>query len=382
MSNHPPLILHVIHHLKVGGMENGLVNLINNIPDPRYRHIIVCIEDYSDFRHRIVRSDVEVIALHRSQIGVWQLRKALYKIFRKLRPTIVHSRNMSGLDALLPARLAGVPYCIHSEHGFDVGNLEGLNWKPAMLKRLHSPLVSRYITVSKNLKSHLVERVKINPSKISQIYNGVNVERFSPAVDEGRRKWLPLDFNDESLFLIGTVGRIQPIKDQQTLLRAVAKIIAQQPIRSERLRLVIVGDGPLLGSLKKLAAELNIVQRVFFPGSLDNIPQALQSLDVFVLPSLNEGISNTILEAMACGLPVIATAVGGNVELVEDGINGQLFKPGDSSSLAKLILGYIDDEDLRQNHAQAALTHARMHYSLPAMVAGYQAVYDAVSGQT
>jgi len=381
MSNPPPLILHVIHHLVIGGMENGLVNLINNIPVSSYRHVIVCIEDYSDFRQRIVRPDVDVIALHRSQIGAWQLRKQLYKICRQLRPAILHSRNMSGLDALLPARLAGVPYCIQSEHGFDVDSLKGNDWKPTLLRRIHSPLVSRYITVSQDIQRCLISKAKIQSSKIAQIYNGVNIERFSPAQSEEKRQWLPHNFNNKNLFVIGTVGRIQPIKDQATLLRATAQIITEQPEHAKRLRLIIAGDGPLLESLQTLAKKLGIAPWVFFPGSLENVPQVLQSLDAFVLPSLNEGISNTILEAMACGLPVIATAVGGNVELLDDGVNGQLFKPGDVSSLAKFILRYMDNDTLRQAHGKSALTRARTHYSLPAMVANYQAIYDSANNK-
>jgi hypothetical protein len=111
-------------------MENGLVNLINNMPTNAYRHAIVCIEDYSEFRKRITRKDVEVFALHRSQIGVWRLRHELFKICRRLRPNIVHSRNQSGLDALLPAKLAGVPHTIHGEHGWDIDDLNGFRKNP------------------------------------------------------------------------------------------------------------------------------------------------------------------------------------------------------------------------------------------------------------
>jgi len=377
MNHQPPLILHVIHHLVTGGMENGLINLINNMPASKYRHVIVCIEDYSTFRQRINRDDVDVIACHRSTVGTWKLRKKLYNLCRELRPAILHSRNMSGLDAIIPARLAGVPFCIHSEHGFDVDNLDGLNWKPALLRRLHTPFVDRYITVSKHLQRNLVEQIKITPQKISQIYNGVNVERFVPTSGLVTRHWLPTDFQDDKLFIIGTVGRIQPIKDQATLLRAVAQLLKQQSSLAQRLRLVVVGDGPLLTHLKALANELDIAEIVFFPGSLDNIPQTLQSFDTFILPSLNEGISNTILEAMASGLPVIATAVGGNVELVEDGINGRLFCPGDITALASLLLKYLDDHDLCKTHGNRALNLAHDKFSLSAMVASYRLIYDS-----
>ena len=111
----PPLVLHVIHHLLMGGMENGLVNLINNMPVSKYRHAILCIEDYSDFRHRIKRPDVEVVALHRSQVGIWKMRREIYHQCLRLKPAILHARNMSGLDALLPARLAGIAHCVHGD---------------------------------------------------------------------------------------------------------------------------------------------------------------------------------------------------------------------------------------------------------------------------
>ena len=130
-----PLVLHVIYHLVIGGMENGLVNLINRMDATRWRHAIACVEDFSDFRLRIARPDVEVFSLRRSQIGVWGLRRQLYELCNRMRPAIVHSRNQSGLDALPPARLAGVPHTVHGEHGWDVGDLNGLRFKPALLRR-------------------------------------------------------------------------------------------------------------------------------------------------------------------------------------------------------------------------------------------------------
>lgn len=376
----PPLILHVIHHLMIGGMENGLVNLINHMPAGEYRHAVVCIEDYSDFRRRITRPDVEVLALHRSRIGVWRLRRELYRLCRRLRPQIVHSRNLSGLDALPPARLARVAHCIHSEHGWDVDNLDGKRWKPAALRRLHAPLIQRYITVSKHLQQFLVERVGVNPARISQVYNGVDTERFHPAeLGSGdRRERLPAGFAADDALLIGTVGRAQPVKDQATLLRAFARLLGDRPALRGRLRLMLIGGGPLLDELRRLTFDLRIAEQCWLPGPQNDIPALLRALDVFVLPSLNEGISNTVLEAMASGLPVVATAVGGNPELVEDGVCGRLFTPGDDTALTRLLAGYVlrDGDLLRQVHGRAARRRAEQQFSLATMVARYRAAYD------
>jgi sugar transferase (PEP-CTERM/EpsH1 system associated) len=365
-----PLILHVIHHLVIGGMENGLVNLINHLPRECFRHAVACIEGYSDFRQRITRPDTEVFALHRSNAGVWKIRKQLFQLCRRLQPQVVHSRNLSGLDALAPARFAGVRNCIHGEHGWDMGDLYGTRWRPAMLRRVHSPLVDRYIVVSKDLERYLIRRVGIAAGRISQIYNGVDTERFTPR-PSGAANGLPAEFAEQDTLVIGTVGRIQPVKDQVTLLKAFAELVQSYAY----LRLAVIGDGPLLNDLRGFAETLGITKLTWLPGAIGNIPDALRRFDVFVLPSLSEGISNTVLEAMASGVPVVATAVGGNLELVEDGHCGRLFPPGDVTTLARLLGGYIADPLLRQAHAVAARRVAVERFSLDTMVRKYQEIY-------
>jgi sugar transferase (PEP-CTERM/EpsH1 system associated) len=365
-----PLILHVIHHLVIGGMENGLVNLINHMPRECLRHAVACIEGYSDFRQRITRPDTEVFALHRSNAGVWKIRKQLFQLCRRLQPQVVHSRNLSGLDALAPARFAGVRNCIHGEHGWDMGDLYGTRWRPAMLRRVHSPLVDRYIVVSKDLERYLIRRVGIAAGRISQIYNGVDTERFTPR-PSGAANGLPAEFAEEDTLVIGTVGRIQPVKDQVTLLKAFAELVQSYP----HLRLAVIGDGPLLSDLRGFAETLGISKLTWLPGAIGNIPDALRRFDVFVLPSLSEGISNTVLEAMASGVPVVTTAVGGNLELVEDGYCGRLFPPGDVTTLARLLAGYIADPLLRQAHAVAARRVAVERFGLDTMVRKYQEIY-------
>jgi sugar transferase (PEP-CTERM/EpsH1 system associated) len=372
-----PLILHVIHHLYIGGMENGLVNLVNRLPESRFRHAIACIEDYSDFRARLRRDDIDVIALNRSRVGVWRMRHAIFQHCRRLRPAVVHTRNLSGLDALLPARLAGVSQCIHGEHGWDVRDLTGDHWKPALLRRLHTPLVDRYVTVSKHLERYLVNRVGISPARISQIYNGVDTERFAPTAQKPAGV-LPERFLGDGRIVVGTVGRIQSVKDQALLVRSFAALLQARPELASRVGLAIVGGGPLQDDLRTLVKALGIEPNVWLPGPVNDIPRVLQTFDVFVLPSLAEGISNTILEAMATGLPVLATSVGGNVEIVEDGKTGRLFAPRDVESLARLLGDYVAAPQLRDMHARAARRVAVERFGLNAMVEHYHAIYAAM----
>lgn len=372
-SPHRIFVVHVIHHLKMGGLENGLVNLVNQLPKDRFRHAIVCIEDFSDFRNRIQDPGVAVYAMHRSKIGAMRLRWHLFWLLRELQPDIVHSRNLSGLDALLPARLAGIT-TLHSEHGFEVDNLDGKARKPSLLRRLHTPLVDHYVTVSKQLRALYIEEFGIRPSKVTQICNGVDATRFVPHSSRPDGL-LPTAFLGENPFVVGTVGRVQPIKDQATLLYAVAELVRRCPGWLPRVRLAVVGEGPLLGELKNLALCLGIEDIVWFTGARNDVADLLQAMDLFVLPSLGEGISNTLLEAMATGLPALATAVGGNVELLEAGVTGDTFIPGDIHSLAAVIERYVRNPAMCCAHGRAARQRVVRHFSLQAMVSAYQDIY-------
>jgi sugar transferase (PEP-CTERM/EpsH1 system associated) len=372
-----PLVLHVIHHLHMGGMENGVVNLINTLPGSEFRHAIACVEDYSDFRNRIGRPDVNVTALQRSRIGVWRMRRQIYRLCRTLRPAILHTRNQSGLDALLPARFAGVRRIVHGEHGWDVDNLCGEKWKPALLRRMHAPFVDRYITVSRDLERYLVRRIGIAAQRITQIYNGVDTNRFAPANGKPPRV-LPQNFEGKNITVVGTVGRLQPVKDQATLIRAIALAVRRRKALRSRLRLAVIGDGPLHEQLRELLVSEGIEDIAWLPGSIDQIPDLLRALDVFVLPSLNEGISNTVLEAMASRLPVLATAVGGNAEVVDDGRTGHLFPPHDVETLSRMIEEYVDQPALREAHAAESRRRAVESFDLSLMVERYRAVYTTM----
>ena len=168
------------------------------------------------------------------------------------------------------------------------------------------------------------------------------------------------------------------MKDQASLLQATAAVLRRRPEFRANARVMIVGDGPLLAELRATADALGLGDITWLPGSSADVPVLLRAMDLFVLPSLNEGISNTILEAMATGLPVLASAAGGNVELVDDGVTGGLFPAGDVPALAALIERHLENAELRQREGAAARAKAEGRFSLPAMVRAYQAVYDRV----
>ncbi len=377
MARPPHLVVHVIHRLAIGGLENGLVNLLNHGLASRYRHAIICMTGFTDFRDRIEDANVEVFAIHRKEGRDWGAQWRLFELIRRLKPAIVHSRGLSGLDSMLPALINGVPARIHGEHGRDMGDLDGSNRKGQWIRRLHRPLVSHYIALSRDLESYLETKVGVPSQRITQIYNGVNCHDFRPA--SGERELLPeTDFAPKGALVIGTVGRMQPVKDQVNLTRAFIHLVAILPKEKSRLRLVMVGDGSLRAECEALLTQAGLRHLAWLPGARDDVAALMRGMDIFVLPSLAEGISNTILEAMASGLPIIATAVGGNPELVEDGVTGRLVPAANPIALAEAIKPYVIDGELARHHGHANRRTAQARFSMEAMVNSYMQVYDRV----
>jgi sugar transferase (PEP-CTERM/EpsH1 system associated) len=364
-----PLVAHVIHSLAVGGLENGVVNLVNNAGG-EFQHVIVCMSKGGAMRKR-VNSEVEVVEIDKRPGNDVRALLRLVRTFRHFRPAIVHSRNWAAFDAVPAARVAGVRRVVHSEHGREFGDPDGRNRHRNRIRRTFSPLVTHFITVSRELRTWLTDEVGIRREKVSTIYNGVDVGRFGP-VDRGAaraRFGLPRDGS-----VIGTVGRLDPVKDQAALVHAFAKLRADHPDSW----LLIVGDGPYREELTRVVRECGVEDRVRLAGELPDIPVALAAMDVFALPSIAEGMSNTLLEAMASSLPAVATRVGGTPELLEDGKTGRLIERGDRAALAKVLGEYLEDGELRLAHGRAARQWVAKHFGLDRMCRDYLDVYRGV----
>jgi sugar transferase (PEP-CTERM/EpsH1 system associated) len=370
-----PLVVHVVHHLTVGGLENGLVNLVNRLPQSAYRHAIICLTDYSDFRERITTPNVDVHALHKRPGKDPKIYLDLWRLFRRLKPDVVHTRNIATLEAQLPALIAGVPHRLHGEHGRDTRDIDGGNRKYRILRKVFRPVVSRYIALSHDLQCYLETQIGIAGNKISHICNGVDTERFLPHRNSADII-LPDAFHGNETVIIGTVGRMEPEKDPVTLAEAFIRLVKEYPAGRQRLRLVMIGDGILLEQVRSILDNAGVGELVWLPGERDDVPRLLGSLDMFVLTSLVEGISNTILEAMSSGLPVVATRVGGNSEIVEDGVTGLLVPRSDPEALADAIRRYIDDPELRLSHGASARIRCEERYSIDGMVQSYHELYS------
>lgn len=375
MNDCRPLIIHVIYSFDVGGLENGIVNLINRMPAERFRHMIVALSRCSpEFCRRVERSDVEFVSLNKGAGHGVKLYPQLYRLFRRHKPAVVHTRNLAALEMVVPAWLARVPLRLHGEHGWDNFDQNGTSKKYQFLRRLYSPFVSKYVALSGTLESYLVERVGIGAGRIRRICNGVNAERFVPVAV--RQEIAGSPFNDPALTVFGTVGRLQGVKDQASLIRAFGILVRSGEEAARFARLIIVGGGPLLAELQALARSEQLDGHVWLAGERSDVPQFMQGMNAFVLPSLAEGISNTLLEAMASGLPIIATNVGGNPELVVDKLTGLLVPAGDPSSLAAALGELFADPARAAEMGRAGCARVKAEFSLDSMMNAYLSLYQ------
>lgn len=373
--------MHVVYSFDTGGLENGIVNLVNHLPVERFRHAIVALTRCTPrFASRILRDDVQFIDMHKPPGHAFALYPALYRLFRQHRPAIVHTRNLAALETQLPACLAGVPGRIHGEHGWDVSDPDGSGRKNRILRRLYRPFVQQYVALSAHIAEYLQKGVGVPAMRINRICNGVDIRRFHP-VATAREPLADSPFNDPHFRIIGTVGRVQAVKNQLALIRAFAALIQRRPASAEQVRLMIVGDGPLRETLKAEFEALGLQTHIWLAGERSDVPEVMRAMDVFVLPSLAEGISNTILEAMASGLPVIASDVGGNAELVDPATSGALVPPNDHVALVDALETYALDAKLSAVRGAAARTRATELFSIEHMVSEYDALYRSCLAQ-
>jgi len=375
MTDDRRLVVHVVHRFDTGGLENGVVNLINHMPAERYRHAVVALTEVTSFAKRVRRPDTMFDALHKPPgQGLW-LYPRLLRLLRGWRPAVVHTRNLGTLEFQVPAWVAGVPARVHGEHGWDVGDLGGHSRRYQFVRRLYRPFVRHYVALSRESASYLQRHVGVPAARITQAYNGVDASRFVPAAG-GRSRIEGCPFGQGGEWIVGTVGRMQPVKDPLLLASAFVRALELSPALRQRLRLVMVGDGPLREQAQALLDAAGVAALAWLPGERSDVADIMRGLDCFVLPSLAEGISNTILEAMASGLPVLATAVGGNADLVADGDSGRIVPAADVQTLAANLVRLADDPAGARAMGARGRRIAEDRFSMQAMVATYQGVYD------
>ncbi len=372
--NDTPLIVHLTYMLDFGGLENLMVERINRMPAERYRHAVVCLTRANPaFAARISKPGVTVHVLDKQPGLSLPTHVALWKLLRRLQPAVLHSYNLAAIEYGPAALLAGVPVRVNGAHGRDAGDPHGTNRKHNLLRRLMLPFYDVCYANSAAMEDWNRAVIGVPAAKSRMLPNGIDTERYRVRGEGEARPY----FQDGDI-VIGSVGRVQDVKDHATLLEAFVLLRDLVPQQRERLRLAIIGDGPLLQDLRDKAAAAGIADAVWLPGTRNDVPDLLRSFDMFALPSLAEGTPGAALEAMAAGLPVVGTRVGGIPEVIDNGVTGQLVPPSNAPAMAAALKHYVEAPQLARRHGLAGRERVLRKYSMPAMVAAYQDMYDVL----
>lgn len=369
------VVLHVVHSFSVGGLENVVVQLINRLPADRFEHVVLALTTISDFRHRVQRSDVRFVALNKAPGHAIPLYPRILRLLREIRPDVLHTCNFAALEIVPLGWLARVPQRLHAEHGWDAQDPLGEKRKYQHVRRFYRPFVSHYVAVSQDIDRYLARAVGVPAKRRSLIANGVDTDLFSPRTDHGAAP-VGCPFDLAQHWVVGTVGRLQTVKNQPLLARAFVRLLAEHPDARTWLRLVVVGEGPLRAEVERILDSAHARALAWLPGARDDVSALMCGMNAFVLPSQTEGTSCTIQEAMSCGLPVVATAVGGTPDLIEDGRTGLLVPTEDEAALAAAIWRCTQDTDLCVRLGNAARAHAVQRFGLDVMVAQYETLWS------
>ncbi len=347
-------VAHVSWGLNVGGLEKLLVEFARHADPARFDLRFVSLTTRGTLAHDIERHGWPVIALEEPGGLQPGLVLRLAQLFRGERIDVVHTHDERPLlYGAAAARLARVPRVVHTRHGQKARNTR----RQVILFRLAAGLADRVACVS-NDAAALTVREGVAPARVRTVRNGIDLARFAysgPAANGP----------------VVTVARLSPEKDVATLVRAAALAVRERP----SFRLEVAGDGVCMPALKQLTAELGLEEHVYFHGEVHDVAGLLGRAGLFVLPSVEEGISLTLLEAMARGLPVVATRIGGNPEVVIDGDTGLIVPARDPAAMARALLRVLGDAPGGRRMGRAGRQRVETHFDVRRMVAAYEALY-------
>lgn len=364
-------ILFVSTSTTVGGAEKTLYTLATLLDPARFKVAgVVSLKPLGEYAHKLSQAGIPVFTLDmKGRPGLKHLRR-LREIMKETGPHLVHALMYQAIQlcraakkrAPHPIKLISSPRVSYRTRSYFTLALDRL------LKGADDLLISE----CRSSRDYLVGRLGYDPARVRTIYNGVDIAGWPSSKLERRQKRLELRLTAEE-FLIGTTGRLDDQKGHPVLIRAV-HLLKGQP-----LRCAILGEGPGRPALEKLIRRHHLERQVWLLGQRDDVTTWLSALDLFVLPSLWEGLPNSLLEAMAMGLPVVATAVDGVAEVIEDGKNGLLVPPRDPKALSRKILQLLQDPAARARLGEAAQKTITDRFGVLDMISSYEKTYAEVA---
>jgi len=356
-------IAHVVLSLECGGLEQLVIQLVHRLKEQGHNAFIICLENKGELIPVAEKRGIRVIKME-GRIGFHLIGVLkLASILRKEKVGVVHTHNFAPLFyGSLAARLAAVP-CLNTRHG------RAERRAPRWVWNLNEFVVS----VSQDARDQMLKFNMISPKKVKTIFNGIEPSRFISSSSKQLKNEILVQLNlKPGSFIIGHVGRLAQEKDQSTLIRVLPELIQE----GLDVSLVIVGDGPMKAHLQRITRQYKLDARVYFLGYQENIPALVSIFDVFVLCSVMEGISLTLLEAMAAGKPTIVSNVGGNPEVVKDGETGFLFQVGYPEHIAAAVRTLYKNRELARRMGKNGFKRVQNFFNLEKMTREYDELYD------
>ncbi|HEX8948357.1 MAG TPA: glycosyltransferase family 4 protein [Dissulfurispiraceae bacterium] len=360
-------LMQITHDLRIGGLQQVVVNICRAIDRERFDISVLCLRSLGEFVPEVEETGSKVIYLPQTLNGTDYLSfLKVARILKQEKVDVIHTHNTQPfVDGTLGAVMSGVRTIVHTDHARNFPDKR----RYMLAEWLVSHRAYKVVGVSEPVSQNLIKYEKISPRKVITIPNGVDASRYDIAVDRAHKK-KELKITREGP-VIGLGARLIKQKGISYLLKAMPELIVRFP----DITLLIAGEGDYGETLKKEAEELGVGRHTLFAGSRTDMPELLKVLDLYVLPTLGEGLPMVLLEAMAAGCPIIATDVGGNYMAVRHGENGSLVEPANAPLLAAEIIRVLEDKGLRARYARKGKELFMKHFSAQIMTRRYEKLY-------
>ncbi|MEW6066683.1 MAG: glycosyltransferase [Nitrospirota bacterium] len=365
----PINILHVIPKLSVGGVENQLALVLRKYDRTKFCPFVCCLSDKDTIGKEIETNGIEVVYLNRLKHKFdWKIVKDIYKLIQLWNIKIVRTHQYhANLYGRLAAWLARVPCIVASVH-----NVYTIDKKihRRIINKCFAGFTDKIIAVSNAVKRDIIRYDRVPEDKIMVIYNGKEIDSFLNIKENIRTE---LGISPE-IPVIGTVGRLTPQKGQKYLIEAISKLKNKFP----GMVLLIAGDGPLKQKLEKYSEMLGLSEDIKFLGTRRDIPAILSAMDIFVLPSIWEGLCNALIEAMAAGKPIIATDIQPNKEIISSERLGMLIPPENSDAIASSIELLLNNKGIAENMRELSRKKVALDYNINTSIQKYESLFEEI----
>lgn len=359
-------VMQITHDLAIGGLQQVVVNICRTIDRELFDVSVLCLRDLGSYVPEVKDLGVNVTLIPQKEATDYLSFLRVAKILREEKIDVIHTHNTHPfVDGTIGALLSGVKTIVHTDHARDFPDKKRYMFSEWLM----SQFAYKVVGVSEHTSKNLMHYEKISAGKIMTIPNGIDGSRFRLELDKQKKREELGITTDGPILGLGV--RLTKQKGITHLLDAMKQVVKKYPDTT----LVIAGDGPLEPELKQKAERLGIGRNVLFVGPRLDIPELLNLFDLYVLPSLWEGLPMVLLEAMAAGCPIVCTDVGGVSTAVTHEFNGLLVKPADPDALSSAILTLLSDKAKRERFARNGLKRFQESFSADIMTKKYEQIY-------